>query len=451
MGLSEARARFPDLDVLEADMNADAALLEAIADWCDRYTPLVALDPPHGLVLDISGCAHLFGGEKALMDDLLARLFHQGFAAHAAIAGHAGTALAMVTGRQVSAMASEGEEGAAIEGLSVAALRLGDKTTAMLERLGLKTIGTLLTLPRQSLSRRFGAGLMVRLDEAAGRASRPISPRLPVPVLIAERRFAQPISLVEDVERILLHLADRIGADLERRCEGARRLRLSLFRVDGKVVHVEVAASRPIRLAERVHALFRERLKGLGDELDSGFGYDCIKLSVLAAEAMTERQEDLAGERYHDDDLRSLLDRIAARLGECSVLGLSASESHRPERAAGTEPAARLDASPGDLGGALSVDRPQRPLRLLESPEAVEAVAEVPEGPPMRFRWRRALHTVKRCEGPERIASEWWRNDAGETRDYYRIEDEEGRRYWLFREGFYGAETPAWYLHGLFA
>ncbi|MDX1732588.1 MAG: DNA polymerase Y family protein, partial [Aurantimonas coralicida] len=189
-GLAEAKARFPDTEVMLADPAADRRLLEAVADWCDRYTPLVALDAPHGLVLDISGCAHLFGGEKALMDDLLVRLFHQGLAALAAIASHAGTALALVGGGKGrgGAIVSENDELAAVSPLPVAALRLEPPVAAMFRRLGLKTIDALLALPRAGLARRFGEDLLARLDTALGRASRPISPRRPVPDLTAERR-----------------------------------------------------------------------------------------------------------------------------------------------------------------------------------------------------------------------------------------------------------------------
>ncbi|MCW4116454.1 DNA polymerase Y family protein [Aurantimonas sp. MSK8Z-1] len=453
LGLAEAKARFPGLEVLEADPAADRRLLEAVADWCDRYTPLVALDPPHGLVLDISGCAHLFGGERGLLDDLLARLFHQGFAASAAIAGHAGTALALAAHRP-GLMVGAGAEIAAIGDLPVAALRLEPELAATLLRLGLTTLGALLALPRAALARRFGADLLLRLDRAAGRADRPIGPRRPVPLLIAERRLFEPVSRTEDVEAILLALAERLRGDLERRGEGARRLELSLFRVDGQVARLTVGTSEPQRDPRRIQSLFRERLAAVGDELDAGFGYDLVKLTVLQAEGLADRQEDLSRPDADDRTVVTLLDRLGARLGEASVLRLSPVASHWPERAQDLAPAvAGPAAAASGEDERLWLFTAPRPLRLLADPEPVEAVAEVPEGPPIRFRWRRALHGVRRSEGPERIEPEWWRASGAAARDYFRVEDEEGRRYWLFREGFYGRGEvePAWYLHGFFA
>nr|WP_246368034.1 DNA polymerase Y family protein [Aurantimonas endophytica] len=458
-GLAEAKARFLGLETLAAEPDADRRLLEAVADWCDRYTPLVALDPPAGLVLDISGCAHLFGGEKALMDDLLARLFHQGFRASAAIASHAGTALALV-GHGDRPCVPAGAERAAVLALPVAALRLAPDLEAMLQRLGLKSIGALLSLPRAGLARRFGAGLLDRLDEAVGLAERPIGPRRPVPALLAERPLFEPISLIEDVERILFGLAGRLKIDLERRGEGARRLELSLFRVDGAVNRLMVGAARPVREPSRILRLFRERMKGLGEDFDAGFGYDLVKLAVHDTEAMAEVQTDLSGENDGDDAFAGLVDRLGARLGEAHVLRLKSEASHRPERVGSWRPAMAAAPAPWPAA-AVGASGAPRPLRMLAVPEPVEASFEVPDGAPLKFRWRRALHVVRRAEGPERIAAEWWREADAATRDYYRVEDDAGRRFWLFREGRADPEIdpelqipdgrPAWFMHGLFA
>lgn len=472
LGVAEARARHPGLDLVEGDAAADGRMLEALAEACDRYTPLVALDAPAGLVLDISGCAHLFGGETAMMKSALDRFDRQGFETKAAIASHAGTAAALLAGGRSGVVAQEGEEEALLAPLPVAALRLGGETDALFARLGLKRVADLLALPRNGLVRRFGTRPVQRLDEALGRASRPIGPRRPVPDLLAERRFAEPIVQTEDVERIAAFLAERLRVSLERQGRGARRLELSLFRVDGRVERLCVAASLPLRAPERIVALFRERLKGAGDELDAGYGYDLVRLSVLEAEAMAERQEDLSGEGEAAGDLESLIDRIGARLGPASVTRLEGRQSHWPERAARSRPVASLEgggsktAGPDAFDGdafdvdALAAATLLRPLRLLDRPEPVEASFEVPDGVPMQFRWRRALHVVRRFEGPERIAPEWWRMDEARTRDYYRVEDDGGRRFWLFRRGFHGEALPenvppealaTWFLHGIFA
>nr|WP_255617023.1 DNA polymerase Y family protein [Aurantimonas sp. VKM B-3413] len=464
-GLAEARARFPHLVVRPAAPEADRRLLEAIADWCDRYTPLVALDLPDGLVLDISGCAHLFGGEKALMDDLLARLFHQGFAAAAALASEAGAAMALVRGpRGGDRIVPAGAEEAAVAALPLAALRLDCDLSAMLARLGLKTVGALFDLPRAGLARRFGKHLILRLDEAAGRARRPLSPRRPVPELAAERRLFEPISLIEDIERVLLMLAARLETDLEKRGAGARRLELSLFRVDGVVNRLSAGASRPIRRPERIGRLFRERLKSVGDELDAGFGYDLVKLAAFALEPLPDVQTGLSGEDDEADAFAGLVDRLGARLGPASVLQVVPVDSHRPERAECWRPVGAAGAGIA-IGAAAEAFLPgaaaPRPVRLLAVPERIEASFVVPDGAPMTFRWRRVLYVVRRAEGPERIAAEWWREAGEALRDYFRVEDEAGRRYWLFREG-YGDPAldpelqlpdprPVWYLHGVFA
>ncbi|WP_209740248.1 Y-family DNA polymerase [Aureimonas populi] len=445
LGLAEARARFPGLEACESDPAAEARLLEGVADWCERFTPLVALDGADGLLLDISGCAHLFGGEAAMMEAIVAQVGAQGFAVQAAVAGHAGTARALVRHAPGTRL-QEGEEARALAPLPVCALRLAPQAAALLSRLGLRRLGELMALPRAGLTRRFGRALADGLDEALGRRDRPIAPRRPAPLIIHERRLFEPIARQEDVLSIAGTLAERIAGDLEKRGEGARRLELSLFRVDGAVERVGVRLSAPSREPARLARLFKEKLAARGEELDAGFGYDLVKLSVLAADPLAERQVSLEEAQGGGEAVEALLDRLSARLGEVCVFGLEGVGSHRPERAQ----ALRFGAA-GDAGAAPFALSP-RPLRLLARPEPVIATAEVPEGAPAQFRWRRALHRVARVEGPERIAPEWWREDAGAARDYWRVEDEEGRRYWLFREGHYGGETaPAWYLHGLFA
>ncbi|WP_246333483.1 Y-family DNA polymerase [Aureimonas mangrovi] len=450
LGLAEARARFPGLDARPADEGALARLLDDLACWCERWTPLVAFDGPDGLILDISGCAHLFGGEAAMLTDIVRRLRAQGIAGQAAVAAHAATARALARHAPGTVLAA----GAAVDALSplpAAALGPEPRTAALLSRLGLKRVGDVLALPRAGAARRFGPDFMRRLDEATGRARSPIGPRRPVPLILHEQRLFEPVSRQEDILRIAEVLAARVAGDLERRGEGARRLELALFRVDGAVERIDVALSRPARNPARLSRLFKERLTAGGEERDAGFGYDLVRLCVLVADPLDETQATFAeasGERR--EPVEALIDRLSARLGEVAVHGLDAVESHRPERAQ-----IRRPGMGGECAARALLPEAQiapRPLRLLAPPEPVETTAEVPEGAPALFRWRRALHRVCRVEGPERIAPEWWRTDAGETRDYWRVEDEAGRRFWLYREGRYGeARRPAWYLHGLFA
>jgi protein ImuB len=487
--LADARAALPELVVVEADRDADSAVLEGIADWADRYTPLVALDPPRGLFLDISGCAHLFddgsgNGEAALRADCLRRLARQGFEARAAIAATAGAAWALARSGAGGCIAA-GAEAAAIADLPVAALRIEAETAALLERLGLKRIGQLIGKPRAPLAARFGAGLVARLDQALGHRDEVLSPRRPAPRLSAERRFAEPVLDEASLLDAVASLARRLASALERQGLGARRLETAFFRTDGAVARVAIGTAAPLRAAPAMTALFAERLSALASDWDAGFGFDMVRLAILHAETLTEAQIDLSGEADSALGLAHLYDRLSARLGPASVTRFEPADTHIPERAIVarplSQPAVKNDrqgpncvtsssregrslrseaeqGSGGGLAAAATLETetpPDRPLRLFARPEPVEVIAEVPEGPPLRFRWRRVMHEVTRAEGPERIAPEWWRaeDDGRMTRDYFRVESADGRRYWLFREGLYGRETtrPIWYVHGLFA
>ncbi len=445
LGLAEARARFPGLDLAEMDRAADHRLLQTLADACERYTPLVALDGRQGLVLDISGCAHLFGGEAALCRDVSLRFHAQGFALGWGLASH--PALAAALARHAPGGSVEaGEETPAVAALPVAALRVGAGERARLHRLGLTRLGDLLALPRASLARRFGETLTARLDEVSGRARRPIEPRRPVAPLMRERLLFEPVSLHEDILRLVFHLATHLRTDLEERGEGARRLTLTLFRVDGRVERLEVRAARPLRDARRIERLFAERLKANGDEIDAGFGYDLLRLSVSDTEGVDAAQTSLAEEgEPREQSLAELLDRLSTRLGETAIFSLEGDESHRPERA---QHRVEWLSATGDRNEEAGLPRP---LRLLVPPEPVSATAEVPDGPIRQFRWRRAHYRVMRLEGPERIGGEWWREEAEAERDYFRVEDEGGRRYWMFREGARPDGASGWFLHGLFA
>ncbi len=506
MALADARAMIPALGVADDDPAADEALLAAIADWAERYTPLVSIQearrtagptgsatrerggpqvrqgPGEGaagaqedvLYLDITGCAHLFGGESELVADCVARLERQGFHARAAIADTPGAASALARfGADSISVVPPGGTAAGLKPLPLAALRLAPETAAALDRLGLKRIGQIVGAPRAPLAARFGRALTRRLDQALGSDEEAISPRRPAPVLIAERRFAEPIGLEEDVATALDSLAATLCQTMEARGLGARRLELALFRVDGVVSRIVVGTGRPLRDAGRMRALFKEKFAGLGDAFDAGYGFDMVRLAATEAAPLSATQIDLDGSGDAGGDLDGLIDRIGARLGSRAVGRLAPRDSHIPERAEsfdsdnpspeGARGEERALASDRDTikggtarravdGERVDDDTIIRPLRLFARPEPVEAIAEVPDGPPARFRWRRTLYRVARAEGPERIAAEWWRDDDL-TRDYFRVEDLTGHRFWLFREGLYGRETtaPRWYLHGVFA
>jgi len=479
MGIADARAMYPAIEVVAEDAAADRRLLEALADWCDRYTPLVALDAADGLFLDITGCAHLFGGEEAMLGGMLASFHEQGFRVQAGIASSPGAAWAAARFSDGGIILQEGEERPFLEKLPLAALRLEPATAASLESVGLRRIGSVLAAPRAPLARRFGAMLLMRLDQALGDIEEVISPRLPVPALSVERHLAEPIGLVEDIERLVPLLGKSLKRDLERRGEGARLFTLLLFRVDGMVSRIAARVSVPSRDPILIGRLFHERLAALGAVLDPGYGFDLVRLCAFETAALETPQADLGGEAgAAGEDIALFSDRVRARLGRSAMLTPFLAESHLPERAAslapvvGLPPERRKPAAPrGDVDFSPSRRAPERPLRLFSRAEPIEVpVTEVPEGPPLSFRWRRALHRVARAEGPERIAPEWWSSPAADaqkpgkieaaaeeaarlTRDYFRVEDAEGRRYWLFREGLYGKEdvVPRWYVQGVSA
>ena len=440
--------------VAEADSEADRRTLLAIADWCDRYTPLVGLDPPDGLLLDITGCAHLFGGEAAMARDLVMRLSHQGFAVRVAVADTVGCAWA-VSHYGSAGIVPRGEGAAALMQLPIAALRTEAKIVADLAASGLKNIKDLATRPRAPFAARFGEALIQRLDQAFGRIDEPIVPRLPVPDAMTEQRFHEPIAREADVLGTIEHLARELARVLERRGEGARLVRLALFRTDGKVHRLEIGTGAPLRDPARIRKLFEERLAVLGDACDPGFGYDMVRLSALVAERTDPVQTGLA-QSDHAEEMAHLIDRLGARFGLSRVTRQVMQDTHIPEFAVASVPAH----APRQAGvAALAIEQdslaPVRPVRLLSKPELIEATAQVPDGPPIRFTWRHVKHQVTRAEGPERIAMEWWRNERGQklTRDYFRVECGEGARVWVYREGLYGSEVerPRWFVHGLFA
>ena len=461
LALAEARAMHPDLAAVAEDAAANAQLLDRLADWCERYTPLVALDPPDGILLDISGCTHLHGGEQELAEDLVERLRRFGFALRAGIACTIGAASAVARYHDAINIVASSDESALLAPLPIAALRLPEEMIASLKRVGLKRIADIAGLPRAPLAARFGAVLLVQLDRALGRESEPLNPRLPVAPYVAEQRFAEPIAREEDVLAAAERLAARLKTMLERRGEGVRRIELALFRTDGAVRRITAGTSRPLREPRELRALFVERLAALAEEFDPGFGFDLARLAVLIAEPAPPEQIGF-GHAEHDGEVDGLVDRLSARLGAHRVLRHVAQDSHIPELAAATLPAqaAAAQAMPAQNWATYRRHRAvaelaPRPLRLLAKPEPIEALATVPDGPPLRFRWRRALHEVIAAEGPERIAGAWWGEDAGPARDYFRVEDKSGRRFWVFRAGLYrdvidGMTPPRWFMHGLY-
>jgi protein ImuB len=452
MPVARAQALVPDLTVEEARAEDDAAALRRLAGWCLRYSPLAAAAAPDGVWIDVTGSTHLHGGETRLLRDLVSRLLARGFAARAAVADTPGAAhaLARFGGQEVTVVPSGGQQ-AALARLPLAALRLPAATLDGLRLMGLEQIGALAALPRAPLVRRFGALVTTRLDQAFGRVAEAIEPAFPPELIQTRLTFVEPLLTADAFATVIDRLVATVRADLERAGGGARRLDLLFERIDGTAQAIRIGTARASRDARHLGRLLKERI----ERVDPGPGVEAMRLVVPRVDALTPVQTAarLTAADIEEPDIAPLLDRLSNRLGVEHVYRVAPVDSAVPERSVRRVPA-QEKARGEKVSGTWPADLP-RPVRLLDPPQPVEAMALLPDHPPMAFTWRRVRHRVRRADGPERIAGEWWKRD-GETRsvrDYFRVEDEDGQRYWLFRRG--DGETAVsgdlrWFLHGLF-
>lgn len=503
--LADARALCPDIMLAGADVEADKKALTGIADWLGRYTPWTAPshrssgvhngppNGPYGVFLDITGCAHLFArksgdGEERLLDDMMIRLAEFGYEARAGLADAPGAAWAIahfarLDGKRFHIVPSGGEE-AAIAHLPVAALRLDSEICRSLDAMGLKKISQLTGLPRAPLTARFGTDVAHRLDQALGEDEEPISPgKVLVPYRI-RKILVEPITRLEDISEGVARLASDLEARFLLDRKGARRLVLTLYRVDGHVMRLKVGTAEVTADPAHITRLFTEKLDRITQDFDAGFGIDVMALAATVVEDKVPMQITLKGVECalepareskktrkagshprFSGELSALLDRLGNRLGPREVYQMAPNPSHIPERAVIRRPVMSVadkgldawpDVSQGEMIHALA-HAPERPLTMLERAEPVEVLAEVPDGPPKRFRWRKVTYHIVKTLGPERIAPEWWRSadlagSTNRTRDYFQAEDRNGRRFWLFRNGLYERETnaPEWFVHGVF-
>jgi protein ImuB len=454
MTLADARARVPNLLSLTHDPAADRHFLRGLAGGCHAFSPRVAVDAPDGLTLDIAGVEHLFGGEAAMIAAVEAHFDALALSTQIAVANTADGAAALAK----FGGGSGADEHAALRALPVEALGLDADATISLRRAGLKRIGDIATRPSATIAARFGMGAVASLERLLGHQSAPIDTIPHTAPMLFERRFAEPVGHSAAIATAMLTLLEAAAEALRERGLGGRKYGLTLYRSDGAKHRLAIATGAPTRDPARVMRLFEERVAALADPLDPGFGYDSMTLRVTAAEALPDAQAALDGSERAETALADLIDRLATRLGDGAIRRLIPRDSHLPEQAQLALPVVEARA-PVRWPTPPSGEPPLRPLFLFDPPQSVEVVAEVPDGPPHRFRWRRKLHEVRLYEGPERIAPEWWRHKGGEisgkgalTRDYYRVEDARGRRYWLFRHGLYEEKSgPKWYVHGMFA
>ncbi len=451
--LADARAAMPDLLTEQAEPEKDVASLIGLCRWLERYSPWVQLDGQDGALLDATGVPHLFGGEDAMHADIMKRLGDYGFTARAAFGETIGAAWAM---------ARYGP--AEINTLPIEALRIDANSARTLRRLGLKTIGALSILPRASLARRFRGetiheNVLLRLDELQGHRHEPLTPLNPPSSFMAHRALMEPVITHEGLIAILNGLTAALTRDLQRQNQGASRLILKLFRSDGTRTQIPAGLSAPSHDMQHLLRLLTPKL----ETLDAGFGIDAMTLEARETGTVDIRQYGFM-EDTGDKTLAELNDRMMNRQ-ETEMATLTAMASHIPERAEALQALDQVEGhlpnklgrgnpfrSPNLLGELPEGLRGGRPLMILEPPEPASVIASVPDGPPMRLTWRRVARRIVKSAGPERIAPEWWRAErGGRPRDYYSIEDDEGRRYWIYRDGLYGEDsgTPKWFVHGL--
>ncbi len=473
VSLADTRAQLPELVARPAMISRDLAALRGLVRWLGRYGPARNIDGRDAVWIDVTGVAHLFGGEERLVADISGRLQRTGVTARVGLADThaAASALARFGTSTVStaAIAPAGQVKSAIADLSIASLALAPETTHLLRRLGLKRIGQLYDLPRPALAQRFRAGakgrrseaeamaasVLARLDRALGLIAEPRRPLAEQPQASVRLPFAEPLISSGALGSALEEAAGRLVETFSASEIGARRFRLSLYRADGTVTGTMAATSAACRDAGHICRLLGERLSAL----DAGFGIDLVELAADGLEPMQAVQVGFDGKGALSADAL-LVDRLVGRLGNSQVHRLSRQSSHIPGRAQ-----ARVPVLSGASARGVPTDFPRhgsRPAFVIEPPEPVEVMAEIPEGAPLRLVWRRVSRRILRSEGPERIGPEWWRllalppEDRPRTRDYYRVEDETGGGYWVFREGLYGREeeetgAPRWFVHGVLA
>jgi protein ImuB len=443
LAVADARAILPSLQVLDDKPGLPEKLLTALAEWCIRYTPLTATDVPDGLILDVTGCTHLWGGDGPYLKEIVTRLRTAGYAIRIAMADTIGAAWAIARFGKETPIIGNGEQLSAMQSLPPAALRLEAELVQRLQKLGLTQIRQLTQIPRPALRRRFGPVLLQRLDQALGSAEETLLPVLPVEAFQERLPCLEPILTLTGIEIALDRLLDSLCYHLRQAGKGLRAATFKGYRVDGRIEQISIGTLRPSNNKSHLFKLFESKL----GTIEPALGIELFILEAPKVEDVSPLQETLWGGTgsLEDQNVAELLDRLAGRIGAQNIHRYLPDEHHWPERSI------KAATSSGEKpASSWPIDRP-RPIQLLKQPALVEITAPIPDYPPMLFRYKGKLHKIKKADGPERIEREWW-IDHGPHRDYYTVEDEEGQRYWIFRLGHYAEdETPQWYLHGFFA
>lgn len=443
----DAQAIHPDLHIEPADLTGDYALLQRLVHWSRRWCPWTVQDGSDGLFLDITGAAHLFGGEARMLRDIVQRFAMQGLTAKIALAPTRGAAQALARYGSQYAICDGSGVAVQVSALPVQALRIDADTNRLLTRLGLKTIGALADIPRVALMRRFANRVpdrnpLILLDRALGTAPDPLNAPPDHLRFVARARLPEPV--IDPIPH-LKSLVDDLCIKLAKSEQGARQMQLTIYRIDSEYRSVSLTLAKASRDPVHILRLFDGKL----DNIDPGFGFDLLTLEAFRVEPVSLVQNNLDGTRDAQADVAGLLDRLSARLGKDKITWSTWTQTHKPERVEGRTPA--LHGLPSDA----PVLPHERPIRILKTAEEVRVIYAVPEGPPSQFRWRNVLYKTVRQAGPERIAPEWWIDRPGtRLRDYYKVEVQDGRRFWLYREGLLHdgrGDDPRWFLHGFFA
>jgi protein ImuB len=443
MVVADARAIFPSLEVLDDDPALSEKLLKAIAEWCIRFTNIVAIDPPDGIIMDVTGTAHLWGGEEKYINDIHQRLRNRGYDVRATIADSIGTAWAIAHYGGFTRIIESGKQMEALLSLPPSALRLELNVADRLHKLGLYQIRNFISMPRSALRRRFGKDIILKLGQALGNEEEPIIPVQPVEPWRERLPCLEPIVTATGIEIALQRLLNTICRRMQLDGMGIRKAVFTGYRADGKPEKIEIGTHRASINTEHLYKLFEDKIS----TIEPGPGIELFMIEALKAEKISPHQEKLWDTicGMGNPGLSELLDRLTNRFGHSPIKRFLPSEHFIPEKS--YKESVSLDETSGTPW---MTGRP-RPLQILSRPERIEVTAPIPDYPPMIFRYQGKLHKIKKADGPERIEQEWWIKD-GPYRDYYTVEDEEGQRYWLFRSGHYKEnEKPKWFIHGFFA
>jgi protein ImuB len=441
MAVADARAAAPELLSFDDTPGKAAKLLRLLGLWCIRYTPAVAVDLPDGLLLDISGCAHLWGGERAYLKEIVLKLRAAGFDARAAIADTPGAAFAVSRFARVSPIVPTGGQAGVLAGLPPAALRLEPEVLERLQKLGFRTIGPMLSMPAPTLRRRFGKDLLLRIDQALGRLDEVFVPLVP-PIPYVERLpCLEPIRTAIGIEIAIEKLLSALCLRLQAEGKGLRKAILKCHRIDGRKVQVAISTTKGSHSVSHLMRLFKLQIS----KIEPALGIELFVLEAPLVEDMETVQEQIwaVDKGLADTALAELLDRVAGKVGSEAIRRYLPAEHYWPEQS--IKIAASLIEEP-----TTAWPEQMRPVRLLATPEPIEVMALVPDNPPKTFTYKNKRHMIVKADGPERIGREWWQ-DSGEHRDYYAVEDSDGQRYWVFRSGHYDGIDARWYLHGYFA